>query len=354
MRSRVTLAALLAATVFAAAACAGPLAPIDVGSKEVPIDLLLGAKVKKVVQAPLPPLALPTGPGGFVQVVPQPNAATVGSTLPTPTTTVNPGSCPEADPLAVPKRVAPNAVTTMPKAGTYAYRTTGRVKAGGANAQDVLLAPQSVVKIDAITTEVTGGFTYDMTVTNGTASTTTTYRVLPVGAPVNAPGNVNPAVNAGPPVGNVPPATKVPDEAPRPTGAPPGFYLAKVASPGALAFQPAPPGIPIARFPIDLGTVFDAAGSDGATTMSWRSTVQPKATVDACGTPIDTYTVELSQGRIARGSTTESLTFTSLYNLGTQYGGLPLLLKSDVAGTATGTTPVSRTEMMTINQEPAA
>ena len=334
---RIRRAAAVAALALTAAACAGPEAPIDVGSKEVPIDLLLGAKVKQVAQAPLPPLEIPVTPQGLISFRPNPLPPVPGG--PGTTTTAKPLPCPEADPLAVPKRVAGNSVTSPPKPGTYTARTVGRMRVGGANAQDVLLAPSSKVVVGNIATEPSGATTFDLTVTNGNASTTTTYRVLPLG--VTAP--------AAP----VAPPQTVPPNAPKPSPAAPGLYVARVSSPGAIAFQPAAPGILVARFPLDLGTVIDSTGTDGATTTSWRSTVKAKETVDACGTPIDTYRIELTEGRTATGNNAETVTFTSVINLGTQYGGLPLFQKTDASGTQ-GTTAITRSVQITFDSEPAA
>lgn len=335
--SRARRATGLLAAAALLSACAGPEAPIDVGSKEVPIDLLLGATVKQVAQAPLPPLEIPVTPQGLISFEPAPPPVPGAPAV--TTTTAPPGPCPEADPLDVPKKVAANNVTAPPKPGTYTARTVGRMRIGGANAQDVLLNPSSKVEVANIVNEATGGSTFDLTVTNGNASTTTTYRVLPLG--VAAPAS---------PV--APPQT-VPSNAPKPSPASPGLYVARVSSPGAVAFNPGAPGILVARFPLDLGTVVDSAGSDGATTTSWRSTVKAKETVDACGTPIDTYRIELTDGRTTTGNNAEAVTFTSVINLGTQYGGLPLFQKTDASGTR-GTTAITRSVQLTFDQEPKA
>jgi hypothetical protein len=201
------------------------------------------------------------------------------------------------------------------------------------------------VKVDNVVAEQPGTTAFDVTVTNGNASTTTTYRLLPTGANVPFPTGVSP-VFAG-----VPPQTTPPGEAPRPTGVPPGLYLARVASPGAVAFTPPFPGLVMARFPLDLGSSFDAAASDGATSMSWRSTVKAKATVDACGTPLDAYQIELANGRSTTANGAENVTFTSTLMMGTQYGGLLLAQSTSAIGTQ-GAVGVSRDVSITLDQEP--
>lgn len=328
-------AALLTAAV-AMSACAGPEAPIDVGAKTVPIDLLLGRKVKKVAEAPVPPLLLPTP--RFVPI------GGVGDSSPTTSTTMPaepPGPCPEADPLDVPADIAENRIQAPPKPAVLKYRTTGRLTTGGATATAVVLGPESKVTVEQPQSEPADGFTFRVTVENAaTAATTTTYRVLPTGASADPPASpVSPPPEAGSP--------------PRPTGVPAGLYLAEVAQAGStISFRPQFPGIPIVRTPIDLGTTFDAVGTDGATTMSWRSKVVAKANVDACGTFLDSYVVELTNGRITGGEDAEAVTFTSRMNIGSQFGGLILHMATETTGMA-GSTPVNRTVTMTVNSKPA-
>lgn len=333
--TRVSIAAL--AALFLVAACAGPRAPIDVGSKEVPIDLLLGAKVAKVAQAPLPPLEIPVTPQGLVTFRPVPVLEP-----PAPATTEPPGPCPEMDPLAVPKKVATNNISAPPKPGTYTARTVGRFRVGGANAQDVLLNPSSTIVVGSPMQEAAGTTTFDFTVKNGNAETTSTYRIVPLG--------VSPSPPAPPSAGGV--TATVPNDAPKLSPAAPGLYLARVSSPGSVGFTPTAPGILVTRFPIDLGTTIDTSGTDGVTTTSWRTTVKAKETVDACGTPIDTYRIELSNGRTVTGKNAESITFTGVINLGTQYGGLPLFQRTDATGTQ-GTAAITRSVQLTFDSEPA-
>lgn len=316
----------------ATAACAGPTAPIDVGSKDVSIDLLLGAKVKKVAEAPLPPIVMPAPSVFFPGLPPAARPATTTST----TAFVDPGPCPEADPLKPPVRVAGNKVPGPPKAATFSYRTTGKLVSGGANHTEVVLDPRSAVKVEPSAVDPAGNFTFDMTVENGkTETTTTTYRVITTEAGASVPPGV------------------VPNDAPRPSGSTAGIYLARVATSGNVKpFLPQFPGIQVVRLPLDLGTTFDAAGTDGTTTMSWRSTVKEKRNVDACGTPLDSYVIELTNGRITSGEDAEALTFTSTIWLGSQFGGLPLRIATATTGTSPPDIKITRNVEMTIDREP--
>lgn len=321
------------AIAMATASCAGPLAPLEVGSKDVPIDLLLGAKVKKVAQAPLPPVLMPA-PSYFFpsQGVSVTRPGTTTTTLP-----VDPGPCPKANPLDPPKLVAGNRVPAPPKAADFTYRTTGKLTSGGANHTEVVLDPQSRVKIQPSAVDPAGNFTFDMTVENAkTETTTTTYRVITTEGGTAVP-------------------SEVPPDVPRPSGFAAGIYLARIAGAGDVKpFEPQFPGIQVARLPLDLGTVFNAAGSDGVTTMSWRSTVKEKKNVDACGTPLDSYVIELTEGTITGGQDAERLTFTSRINFGTQYGGLPLQMETTTEGTAAPDIAITRTVSMTVNAQPQA
>ncbi len=314
-------------------ACAGPIAPLDIGSKEVPIDLLLGAR-KAVAGAPLPPIALPLEVFNL-----QPYR---GGPTPIAIPEPPPGPCPEADPLAVPRLIATNTIDKAPKEGTYMYRTSDKLTTTMGAATSVTTFPlTSTWKVGNILAEP-ASFTYDIAVTAGTDTRTTTYRVLPMGAYTAPPGA---------PVGGVP---APPPEAPKPnTGVPPGFYLAGVSSTGLPALKLAFPGIAIVRFPIDRGATFDSSGTDGNTTIKWRSIVGPKITIDACGTPLDTYSVDLTMGMMTTAGSPQVANFTTNYALGTQYGGLPVYVSSTVTGNE-GTATSKRESTMTINSEPTA
>jgi hypothetical protein len=85
--------------------------------------------------------------------------------------------------------------------------------------------------------------------------------------------------------------------------------------------------------------------------MQFTSTVSGKARVDACGTPLDSWILEVKDGKLI--SPTQNLDFSSTYYLGTEYGGLMLRERTAFAGTD-GSDGVSRTNTATITSEPTA
>jgi hypothetical protein len=318
-------------------ACSGPLAKLETGSKDVPIDLVLGAKVKKVAEAPVPPLMIPAP--SFGPFLPRSGSSDGSGTTFTLPKLPKLGTCPERDPLDPPKREAKNFMQGPPQPGEYRFRTQGVLQAGTLVLLDVPLTGDSVVTVKDVVAEPTGGYVFSTSVTHPAAgTTTTTYRVLP---PVDGAGPVDP------------PGT-VPKEAPRPTGEGPALYLAAITQDGSkVPFRPGYPGIPIVRLPFEIGTVFDAAGTDGTTVMSWRSTVVDKAIVDACGTPLDAYTVELV-GRVVSGDDGTDVMVKTTLRIGPQYGGLVLDFDTTADGTAPPNVPIHRAVKMTANQEPKA
>ncbi|HUQ38707.1 MAG TPA: hypothetical protein VM030_01010, partial [Acidimicrobiales bacterium] len=141
-------------------------------------------------------------------------------------------------------------------------------------------------------------------------------------------------------------ASPVPGEA--------GLYVTFVATraPGSATarFQPALP-LKVVELPIVPSATFTTAGTDPASqvAVSWRSTVTTKTRVDACGTPLDAYRVQLSDGR-AVGPALD-VTFTAAYAIGTQYGGLSLADELVVQGNE-GDDTVSRRIKSTVSAEP--
>lgn len=348
MRSRVavrsTVVALLAVVT---AACAGPRSPIDVSSKEVPIDLALGA-AKRVAEAPAPPLLMSvpdSAPFAFPRRGNNPGGEFEMPDLPKPPNHF----CPEYPPLAVPEPVAGTAPTKAPKVAEYPYRTKGFVQSVGPETLLIPishpLSPISQVNIENVQPEPGDGYRYDFAVTNKfVKKTTSTYRVFSQGVQLEDRPDSVPTFDDPVPI---------PDETPRPGGVPDGIYLAEVRTEGERApFRPAFPGILVARFPMAVGVGIDASGTDGATTMSWRSYVRGKETLNACGTPVDTYIVELTDGRIVDGERTERLEFTTRINLGTQYGAVPIAMTTTVKGVAYNDIEIVREVSMTADKEP--
>ncbi|MDQ1438095.1 MAG: hypothetical protein QOK43_1724 [Acidimicrobiaceae bacterium] len=336
MRQQRVSVALLLAMAVVSAACSGPLAKLETGSKDVPVDLVLGAKVKKVAEAPLPPLML-TAPTASVflsrpRIEDGPDVPFTLPRLPKPSK-----ECPARNPLDPPKREAKNFMEGPPAPGSYLFRTEGVLQAGTIILLDVPLTGNSVVTVKDVAAEPTGGYVFSTSVAHPAAgTTTTTYRVLPT------------------PVETVDPPGAVPKDLPRPAGAGPALYLAAIMQEGSkVPFRPGYPGIPIVRLPFEIGATFDAAGTDGTTALSWRSTVVDKAIVDACGAPLDSYAVELV-GRVVSGDDGSDVMFKSTLHIGPQYGGLILDIDTTADGTAPPNLPIHRAIKMTANQEPKA
>ncbi|HVT77713.1 MAG TPA: hypothetical protein VHD87_11840, partial [Acidimicrobiales bacterium] len=108
---RRTLAIGCAVSALLLTACAGPKAPLHVGTQAAPVNLVLGEH-KAVEEAPVGPLTdgLPPGLAPFL---PTPLA---------PPPTAPPAACPDFDPLD-PAIATVGTVVTPPAPATYTYRT---------------------------------------------------------------------------------------------------------------------------------------------------------------------------------------------------------------------------------------
>jgi hypothetical protein len=133
----------------------------------------------------------------------------------------------------------------------------------------------------------------------------------------------------------------------------PGLYITRLAASDSSLRVP-DPGIKLVDFPVQTGTSFSSAATDGVTTMTYTSTVNTvPARVDACGVLLDVYQVDLA-GEISKQTTNTAdqgyvrATFKASYGVAPQFGGLVVWEKVDIASAN-----VSRTEEATVNQEPA-
>jgi hypothetical protein len=314
-------------------ACAGPQAPLEVGMNARSVDLLLGARAGLVTKGPVfPPIGI-TVPGVFGPRVPGTFASPPAQ------------RCPTAAPNAPYLVQAPPKVALPPSAATYRYATTGEVRNG-----------EDAVKLPAVTTrtieqprkEETGSYTFDVVTTIGDAQTTTSFRIVPEWFPTQPPtgtidsGRVLVEGNSG---------QEVPDEHPEGSRIQPGLYLTRIdADDPDVRFSD--PGMKVVDFPIKAGATFRSAATDGVTTVNYTSTVPTsRPRVDACGTLIDVLAVDLS-GQIARRTPTGEVVtalFTSSYGIATQYGGVIVWERAEVASG-----PVSRRIEATITSVPAA
>ena len=326
-----------------ATGCSGPAQDVRVGFREVPTDVVLGAQANPTPFVgpsgglappgvpPLPPpgvLALPpppfepvpTGPGG---------PAAPPAALPT---AGPPTRCPPADPLQAPALEAPATITAPPTPRQYIFANVGRFQVSGADPRSGVFPAASLRTVGQVRREG-NTFAFDVAELLGNVTTTTTYRVVTA-----------PAATAGGPA-----------DVPADTGQGPGLYVERVASTrggeSPASFTPVPT-LRLAALPLVRGAAVQSRGVDptSATAMSFTATVLGKARLDICGQPLDSFVLELTDGRLI--SPRFDLTFAATYAVGTQYGGLVLRDTVAFAGTDAGA-GTSRTNTATITTEPA-
>lgn len=329
--SRPRLLPLLLVGVLSAG-CAGPDRPLSVGFREVPSDVVLGAQSSPTPVAPAPAPSLPPGlvlpPPPSVVALPPPTFEVrdpeTPPAPPAPAPTQKP--CEVADPLQAPAVEAPSSIPAPPAEAAYLFRNVGSFEVSGADARRGTFPATSLRTVDLQDVSEDGSqFTFSVAETLGDITTTTTYGVDQAATPL--PGS--PASGRG-------------------------IYLLRVESSrgdgSRTVFSPAP-SLPLATLPLERGAVVEARGVDPltATTMSFTSTVTGKERVDACGEPLDSWTLDLTDGQLV--SPTQDLEFSSTYAVGTQYGGLLLQERTAFAGTDDGA-GVSRTNTSTISQVP--
>ena len=326
--------ALLLAAASLAAGCTGPDRTLDVDFKEVPSNVVLGAQTSPPPDAPLgPPTAPPIGalppPPSVITLPPPPfDVPPPGRSSRPPAPAPTGPACPAVDPLRAPAVEAPASISRPPAEGQYLFRNVGTFETSGADAQRGAFPALSLRTVNRAL-ESPEGFVFDVTESLAGFSTTTSYSVVTT-TPLGSPDG-------------------------------PGLYLARVRtrdSAGKEAdFQPRPPLL-LAAFPLVRGARVESRGVDPTTAaaMTCTSTVTGKARVDACGEPLDSWTIDLTDGRyISRqpDGRSQDLEFSATYAVGTQFGGLVLRETSAFAGTQNGA-GVSRTNTATINQVPRA
>ena len=233
----------------------------------------------------------------------------------------SPVTCTTANPLEAPAREAPPAIPAPPAKALYVFRNVGSYAVSGADARKGTFPATSLRTVGNIVRSSDTNFTFDVSELLGDVTTTTTYDV--VGTAVV------------------------------PAALPAGIYLKQVKSvrgQSSSTFAPSPE-LELAAFPFVRGASLTSSGVDpqSATSMQFTSTVTGKARVDACGTPLDSWVLELKDGKLI--NPTQNLTFSATYNMGTEYGGLLLRERTAFAGTD-GSDGVSRTNTSTITTAP--
>ena len=314
---------LVAALALAVGACAGPSAPLEIGSKEIPVDITLGDQGQTPPPRPLganpSPLAFP----GFIQPpIPRPQP---GLTEPHPGV----GACPLADPLDAALLVARRSAPALPAQGAYRFRNQGSFTVDGVETAYPPTTKRTVVDPRPIDAE--GNFEFGVRISLIDETTTTTYRVL----------------NGG----------TLPDR---------GIYIVRVITErasGTDSFVPHQPILLLPFPPPELGTnledeiddargdTYRSSGTDPltSTTMILEARLAGKARVDACGEWIDAFDVEVITGRIVGPS--KQITFTGRYAVAPQYGGL--IVEDDIQMEGTQDfVPVASANRARINRVP--
>jgi hypothetical protein len=341
------------------AACSAPTSSRNVSTKEVGVDILLGANTPTPLptSAPATPTAppppenpVPIGFPGVVQPplppvdVSQPDqpGATASPTPLVPTTP--PATCPAPDYLAAPKREAATRPTLPPQPAAYGYKNVGHYTIKGQRTvtgryPDQTTREVSNPKVEAGSTLPNGteytSYTFDVQARLGYTVTTSSYRVISTNTPPVCTPDLNSPTNC---------------KEPR---SPSGLYLTKVTTTqkdgSADTFSPAYPGVKLVEFDLLVGNQWDGSGADGTTRMALHGQVVGKQRVYACGKTLDSWQIKITDGRIV--SPTADLTFSGSYNIAPQYGALFLSDSLTTKGTQAGAT-VDTTDTATILSEP--
>lgn len=330
---------LIATMVLLTTACAGPTALLQVGTQAIPVAVVLGQR-EVVQQAPSAPLVLPppttVGPPVIVRVAPPPTPHR--SSPPPPP---DPGPCPDFSPVD-PVVAADVTVPAPPVAATYPYRSVVTATAG--EDEETFAGDVDWTVSEPTEPGSQDEYRFDVTVAVDPAeATTTTYLVAPGGLTLSnetAEGTVEGAIGPLPPE----PAA----------GLQAGLYTESVRAPDGSVFRPQPPLL-LAPFPLVTGDAFNVSATDGDTSMSYVLSIGERTKVNACGTPVQGWRIELTDGRyetVASNGTVQTASFTRSVTLATQFGGLIIDDRSLVEGTTFAGGNNTRAEQFTINVPP--
>lgn len=331
----------IAAASAAAAACAGPVEPLNVQTQALPVGLVLGQHAA-VVQAPLAPVSLPPRPVGQQVFTPPavPPATPVGKP--------HLGPCPAFDPLA-PVGIVNTAPSKPPLPTSYTYRS--KIDSNTAGTKASYDGPTKWTVSQSSAPNSVGDYTFQTAVKVPVAgfSKTTTYEVVPTG--VQAAGEQVPPGNiGGNPEGQLPTSAPViasPEQ--------PGIYLAGVSEDtgsSSTSFVPASP-IPLVQFPIQVGASFTTSGTDGNSVISYTSTVTKLTKVNACGTPVGAWQVDLTSGSMSSDSQPQ-VAFTETLFFAPQSGCIVVGDSYSSSGSQLPAGTVTYKQTDTINTEPKA
>ena len=300
---------LIAVLVLLATACGGPRRPVPVGVKDVATDVLLGGLQDEVAPRPIPLAPNPALPPTR-SLRPQPAAPAPGP-VPTPSPL-----CPKADPLSASPYEARNRVGNAPVAASYTYRSTGSISV------DELTFPMPPI-VERTIGEVSADevpFTFELTENLLGTETTNVYSVTEDGI----------------------------------------FITHQITEDGELEWTPP---LTILPFPAQSGATWTVVSTalDGLVVMEYMGRigrltedgdddadtdpdlVDSRVRVDACGTFIDAWNVQLGapddpegdpQGRLVTPDGT--LIFYDTYAIPSAFGGFPLADTRVAEGVSSG------------------
>jgi hypothetical protein len=243
------------------------------------------------VTAPLPPIDFSLPPLAV------PSAAPTTPTAPPPVV-----ACPKAGAFDVPAVPASVRVLAAPAPGSYTQTVAGTyatATATGALSGGVTQVVTALPRQTSIIGQVIDSWSVTRTGPDAASSSVEVYRLV--------------------------------HESALPAGTAAGIYLVALAwkDPvrGDLTFTPMGDGLFLLPSPVSLsassGTQYTGSATDPntLTTLSIVRNVTGKKRIDACGSLIDTYTVEMT-GVLTTSSTQRQVAWTQ--QLATSYGGLPV------------------------------
>lgn len=313
-RGATTVALVLAGALLAGC---GPVPPLEVAVREFDSSVTYGlaettappatTPVPPPVPAPAPVPALPAPPPPAPVIVQLPP----------------PSACPSAGPLTAAAQPALPESTSAPQAASYPWRIDGSITSGGRSKPLPATATEQVTNVVSAAASTSGDYTYDVVDSaagpDGTQTVTTSFEVVPEPAGGEVSGVATTQAS--------------------------GIYITKVTTANAVGgqpvtFVPAPP-ILYLPFPADLTPApsWTVNSADGSTAETYTAHIKGHGRVDACGTVLDGWDVQISGGTIT--GPTENLTLSGDYFVGTEYGGIPL----GDALTYSGTTSVNGAEI---------
>jgi hypothetical protein len=217
--------------------------------------------------------------------------------------------CPKASPLANPAEQAPVEPPGPPAAGTYPFRVVGTETEGGTTMKLPTEALRQVKPLGPMGTDGSYNFTVVQTYDNQVTSMMFNVQTVGTGG------------------------SSLPGETPVA-----GIYLTQMTDDSGDAFTPSQPGVLLMPLPVTQNSAFQGAGADpqSAKTMEINpqgGTVGTHDRVDACGTVIDAFKVEIvgkmvdsNSNGCPAGTTTcgQQKDFDLTFDDAPQFGGLML------------------------------